>query len=111
MSWTGLPEFVDDTITDYSMPSPTVESKSDDLQNKNPSVTETKPLTSTILSKPDIKFVKATDRTTETKTTKVETAKPAANNNNTRKSMSPRPAIHRPYRPPMRPVRPNMNGA
>nr|GEW66110.1 hypothetical protein [Tanacetum cinerariifolium] len=25
MSWTGLPEFVDDTITDYSMPSPTVE--------------------------------------------------------------------------------------
>nr|GEW71844.1 hypothetical protein [Tanacetum cinerariifolium] len=30
MSWTGLPEFVDDTITNYSRPSPTVESKSDD---------------------------------------------------------------------------------
>nr|GFB34501.1 hypothetical protein [Tanacetum cinerariifolium] len=76
ISWTGLPEFVDDTITDYSRPSPTVESKSDDPQNKNPSVTKTEPLTGTILSKLDIKFVKATDRTTETKTAKVETAKP-----------------------------------
>nr|GEY22791.1 ribonuclease H-like domain-containing protein [Tanacetum cinerariifolium] len=44
MSWTGLPEFVDDTITDYSRPTPTVET---------------------------------TDRTTETKTSKVKTAKPA----------------------------------
>nr|GEU49961.1 uncharacterized mitochondrial protein AtMg00810-like [Tanacetum cinerariifolium] len=43
-SWTGLPEFVDDTITDYSRPSPTVET---------------------------------TDRTIETKTAKVKTAKPA----------------------------------
>nr|GEW93360.1 hypothetical protein [Tanacetum cinerariifolium] len=34
-----------------------------------------------------------------------------AKTNNTRKSMSPRPAIHRPYRPPMRHVRPNMNVA
>nr|GEV38154.1 ribonuclease H-like domain-containing protein [Tanacetum cinerariifolium] len=32
-------------------------------------------------------------------------------NNNTHKGMSPRPAIYRPYRPPMRPVRPNMNVA
>nr|GFC29478.1 hypothetical protein [Tanacetum cinerariifolium] len=24
LSWTGLPEFIDDTITDYSRPSPTV---------------------------------------------------------------------------------------
>nr|GEV40494.1 putative ribonuclease H-like domain-containing protein [Tanacetum cinerariifolium] len=168
MSWTGLPEFVDDTITNYSKPSPTIESKSDDLQNKNPSITETEPLTSTILSKPDIKFVKSTDRTTEIKTAKVETAKPAVKyaelyrkpskvskvkgnqrnwnslksqqldenfvmknkacfncghfdhlsydyglwvkngrswekNNNTRKSMSSRPAIHRPYKPRMRP--------
>nr|GEW02168.1 hypothetical protein [Tanacetum cinerariifolium] len=77
MSWTGLPEFTDDTITDCSRPSPTVESKSDDFQNRNHSVTETEPLTSTILSKPDIKFVKATNRTTETKTAKVKTAKPA----------------------------------
>nr|GFB83005.1 hypothetical protein [Tanacetum cinerariifolium] len=26
LSWTGLPEFVDDTMTDYSRPSPTVSS-------------------------------------------------------------------------------------
>nr|GFD40340.1 hypothetical protein [Tanacetum cinerariifolium] len=24
LSWTGLPEFMDDTVTDYSRPSPTV---------------------------------------------------------------------------------------
>nr|GFD52992.1 hypothetical protein [Tanacetum cinerariifolium] len=28
LSWTGLPEFSDDTVTDYSRPSPTVESTS-----------------------------------------------------------------------------------
>nr|GEV60066.1 hypothetical protein [Tanacetum cinerariifolium] len=28
LSWTGLPEFVDDTVTDYSRPSPTIESTS-----------------------------------------------------------------------------------
>nr|GFA75585.1 hypothetical protein [Tanacetum cinerariifolium] len=41
MSWTGLHEFADDTITDYSRPSPAIKSNSDDLQNRNPSVTET----------------------------------------------------------------------
>nr|GFC76837.1 hypothetical protein [Tanacetum cinerariifolium] len=25
LSWTGLPEFVDDIMTDYSRPSPTIE--------------------------------------------------------------------------------------
>nr|GEZ65600.1 hypothetical protein [Tanacetum cinerariifolium] len=40
MSWTGLPEFKDDTVTDYSRPAPTVESSPDDAQNRNPSVTE-----------------------------------------------------------------------
>nr|GFD37197.1 hypothetical protein [Tanacetum cinerariifolium] len=28
LSWTGLPEFMDDTVTDYSRPSPTVASTS-----------------------------------------------------------------------------------
>nr|GEY74582.1 hypothetical protein [Tanacetum cinerariifolium] len=41
MSWSGLPEFADDTITDYSRPSPAIESNPDDLQNRNPSVTKT----------------------------------------------------------------------
>nr|GEY03247.1 hypothetical protein [Tanacetum cinerariifolium] len=141
LSWTGLPEFADDTITDYSRPSPAIKSNSDDLQNKNPSATETE-ASSTILSKPAIKFVKATDRPTEIKTNKVETVKkPAAKyakiyrktskssnvrgnqrnwnnlkksssrNNYTHKSMPPRPATHRLYRPPMRTNRPNMNDA
>nr|GEZ28692.1 hypothetical protein [Tanacetum cinerariifolium] len=33
MSWTGLPELADDTITDYSRPPPSIESNSGDLQN------------------------------------------------------------------------------
>nr|GEW23019.1 putative ribonuclease H-like domain-containing protein [Tanacetum cinerariifolium] len=74
----GLPEFVDDTITDYSKPSPAIESNSDDFQNKKPSVAKTGESSSTILSKPAIKFVKSADRPTETKTDKVETAKKPA---------------------------------
>nr|GEU49588.1 ubiquitin hydrolase [Tanacetum cinerariifolium] len=175
MSWTRLPEFADDTITDYSRPSPAIKSNSNDLQNKNPSVTKTGASSSTILSKPAIKFVKAADRLTEIKTNKVETVKkPAAKyakmykktskssnvrgnqrnwnnlksqqlgknflmknkacyncgefdhlsydcdlwvknekssprNNYTHKSMPPRAVTHKPYRPPMRINRPNIN--
>nr|GEU87167.1 hypothetical protein [Tanacetum cinerariifolium] len=61
LSWTGLPEFADDTITNYSRPSPTMESTSGDDQNKNPSVFETDASTSTITPKPCIKFVKPND--------------------------------------------------
>nr|GEX21366.1 ubiquitin hydrolase [Tanacetum cinerariifolium] len=78
MSWTGLPEFADDTITDYIRPSPTIESKLYDLQNRNSSVTETGKSSSSILSKPVIKFVKAADRPTKIKTGKVETVKKPA---------------------------------
>nr|GEW14730.1 hypothetical protein [Tanacetum cinerariifolium] len=78
ISWTGLPEFLDDTITDYRRPSPAIESNSDDFQNRNPSVTETEASSSTILSKPTIKFVKSVERPIETKTDKVETAKKPA---------------------------------
>nr|GEX01002.1 hypothetical protein [Tanacetum cinerariifolium] len=77
MSWTGLPEFKDDTVTDYSKPAPTVESSLDDAQNRNPFVTTTEASPSTITPKPFIKFVKATDRSIEIKTSKHETAKPA----------------------------------
>nr|GFB38058.1 hypothetical protein [Tanacetum cinerariifolium] len=35
LSWTILPEFVDDTVTDYSRPSPTVASTSAKDQNKD----------------------------------------------------------------------------
>nr|GEV06075.1 hypothetical protein [Tanacetum cinerariifolium] len=135
MSWTGLSEFADDTITNYSRPSPTIESNTDDT-NKNSSVTETRESSNIITSKPAIKFIKAVDRPAERPTTdKVETAKKPSvkyaelyqkttrkkacynyggidhlsydcgkwvkmgrscpKNNNTHKSMQPRPAIHR----------------
>nr|GEV34945.1 reverse transcriptase domain-containing protein [Tanacetum cinerariifolium] len=71
LSWTGLPEFADDTITDYSRPSPTIESNTDDT-NRNSSVSETRESPSIITSKPAIKFVKAAERPT---TDKVEIAK------------------------------------
>nr|GEX74485.1 hypothetical protein [Tanacetum cinerariifolium]GEX74487.1 hypothetical protein [Tanacetum cinerariifolium] len=51
----------DDTITDYSRPSPSIESNSNDLQNNNSSFFENGESSSSILSKPVIKFVKAAD--------------------------------------------------
>nr|GEZ48982.1 hypothetical protein [Tanacetum cinerariifolium] len=131
MSWTSLPEFKDDTVTDYSRPSPAIESTSDNAQNRNPSIIETDLSPSTISPKPFIKFVKANDSPTKSKTDKVETAKKppvkyagqyrkptkkpngekgtSRSQNNTHKSVTPRPVVHKPYKPPMRPMRPNMN--
>nr|GEY06384.1 hypothetical protein [Tanacetum cinerariifolium] len=40
MSWTGLPKFANDTITDYSRPSPSIKSNSNDLQNNSSSIFE-----------------------------------------------------------------------
>nr|GEV58214.1 putative ribonuclease H-like domain-containing protein [Tanacetum cinerariifolium] len=174
MSWTGLPEFKDDVVTDYSRPAPTIESSPDDAQNRNTSVTETEASPSAISPKSFIKFVKADDSPNNNKTDKAETAKKppvkyaeqyrkptkkpnvrgnqrnwnnlkshqlgpnfvmkknacfncgdfnhlaydcrkrvkketSRSHNTTHKSFTPRPAIHNPYRPPMRPVRSNMN--
>nr|GEW95854.1 ribonuclease H-like domain-containing protein [Tanacetum cinerariifolium] len=75
MSWTGLPEFKDDIVTNYSRPAPTIESSPDDAQNRNPSVTKTEASSSTISPKSFIKFVKAKDSPTNSKTAKAETAK------------------------------------
>nr|GFC31587.1 hypothetical protein [Tanacetum cinerariifolium] len=75
LSWTGLPEFADDTVTDYSRPSPTIESTSGDDQNRNPFVFETEASPSAITPKPFIKFVKASDSPTESKNDKAEKAK------------------------------------
>nr|GEZ27287.1 hypothetical protein [Tanacetum cinerariifolium] len=75
LSWTGLSEFADDTVTDYSRPSPTMESTSGDDQNRNPSVFETDASPSTITPKPFIKFVKPNDSLSKIKTCKTETPK------------------------------------
>nr|GEW96672.1 hypothetical protein [Tanacetum cinerariifolium] len=70
LSWTGLPECVDDIVTDYSRRSPTIKSTSGDDQNRNPSVSET--AASPITPKPFIKFVKPKDSQSKIKTGKTE---------------------------------------
>nr|GEW07373.1 hypothetical protein [Tanacetum cinerariifolium] len=126
LSWTGLLEFADDTVTDYSRPSPTVESTSGDDQNRNPSVSET--VATPITPKPFIKFVKPKDNQSKSKTEETETPKKppvkyakqyrkpnkkpnVRGKKRVKKSFTPKPVAHRPYRPPVRPVRTNMNGA
>nr|GEV57450.1 putative ribonuclease H-like domain-containing protein [Tanacetum cinerariifolium] len=75
ISWTGLPEFADDTITGYTKPFPSVESNPNDLQNSSSSAFENGESTGGILSKPEIKFVRPADTPTVVKTNKVETGK------------------------------------
>nr|GFB37619.1 hypothetical protein [Tanacetum cinerariifolium] len=75
ISWTRLLEFADDTITDYTRPSPKIESNSKDLQNNSSSVFKKGESTSDILYKPEIKFVKATYNPTIIKTNKDETVR------------------------------------
>nr|GEX91235.1 ribonuclease H-like domain-containing protein [Tanacetum cinerariifolium] len=66
----------EETITDKGLrPSPAIESTSDDVRNRNTSVTKTEASPSTISPKPFIKFVKATVRPTKNKIVKVETIK------------------------------------
>nr|GEX40836.1 ribonuclease H-like domain-containing protein [Tanacetum cinerariifolium] len=78
LSWTGLPEFVDDTVTDYSRPTPSIdESKGNtsDLQSNNFSVSKHRESSGSIISKPMIKFVKAADCPRVTKTNNTENAR------------------------------------
>nr|GFB26603.1 hypothetical protein [Tanacetum cinerariifolium] len=63
LSWTGLPEFVDDTVNDYSRPSSTVASTSAKGQNKDSSTSEDVALPNT--PKPFVKFVKSKDSQSE----------------------------------------------
>nr|GEX62558.1 retrotransposon Orf1 [Tanacetum cinerariifolium] len=75
MFWTRLPEFADDTITDYSRPSPSIKSNSSDLQSSNSSVSEHGESSESIMSKPMIKFVKAADCLGVIKNNKTKTAR------------------------------------
>nr|GEZ92948.1 hypothetical protein [Tanacetum cinerariifolium] len=62
--WTGLPEFVDDTVTNYRRPTPSIDASKcnkSELQSSNSSVFEHGESTSSIMSKPMIKFVKEAD--------------------------------------------------
>nr|GFB89766.1 hypothetical protein [Tanacetum cinerariifolium] len=73
LSWIGLPEFVDDTVTDYSSPSPTVVSTSAEGQNKDPSTSED--VASLNPPKPLVKFVKHKDSQPKSKSKEQETPK------------------------------------
>ncbi|GJX29966.1 hypothetical protein Tco_0238045 [Tanacetum coccineum] len=56
LSWMGLPEFVDDTVTDYSRPTPSV----DVLKDVSASSLEQGGSFDNVVSKPMIRFVKET---------------------------------------------------
>nr|GEY38089.1 putative ribonuclease H-like domain-containing protein [Tanacetum cinerariifolium] len=63
------------TITDYTRPNSSVESNSNDLQNSSSFASENGESTGSILSKPEIKFVKPADSPTVAKTNKKETVR------------------------------------
>nr|GFA18380.1 hypothetical protein [Tanacetum cinerariifolium] len=73
LSWTDLPEFVDDTVTDYSRPLPTLVSTSAEDQNKDTSTSED--VASPNPPKPFVKFVKPKDSQPESKSKEQETPK------------------------------------
>ncbi|GJT60966.1 hypothetical protein Tco_1004499 [Tanacetum coccineum] len=59
LSWMGLPEFVDDTVTDYSRPTPSIDVPRD--VSESVSFFEQRGSIGNVLSKPMISFVKETD--------------------------------------------------
>nr|GEW06309.1 hypothetical protein [Tanacetum cinerariifolium] len=124
----GLLEFADDTVTDYSRPSHAVESTTDDLQNRNPSVTETgaSPDKGETVKKHAVKYDELYRKPSKSSSIRgnqrnwnnlksqqlgVKMGRSSPKNNYTHRSMPHKPTIHKPYRPPMRPMRPNMNVA
>nr|GFC14647.1 hypothetical protein [Tanacetum cinerariifolium] len=127
LSWTGLPEFVDDTMTDYSRPSPTVVSTSAEGQNKDSSTSE-----DVASPNPPKPFVKRRVQRETTRSQYHSYKSPSHRSAGHRphgalirpplRSSSPRPhggsmrpshrsAGHRPYGPSMNPRRPTINGA
>nr|GEV28677.1 hypothetical protein [Tanacetum cinerariifolium] len=91
LSWTGLPEFVDDTFTNYNRPTPSIDTSkcnTSDLQSSNFSISEHRESSGSIMSKPMIKFVKAADcpRTNNTENARKSTVKYAEMYGNTSKS-------------------------
>ncbi|GJZ60635.1 hypothetical protein Tco_0616451 [Tanacetum coccineum] len=64
LSWTSLPEFVDDTVNDYTRPTPSVDVSNDvrsDLDGNNTSIFEQGETSCSNMSRPMIKFMKESD--------------------------------------------------
>nr|GFA91047.1 hypothetical protein [Tanacetum cinerariifolium] len=105
LSWTGLPEFMDDTVTDYNRPSPTVESTSAEGQIKDSSTSE-----DVASSNPPKPFVKSAGHRPHGAL--MRPPHRSAGHRPYGASMRPShiPAGHKPHGPLMNPMRPNMNG-
>nr|GFC78073.1 hypothetical protein [Tanacetum cinerariifolium] len=73
LSWIGLPEFVDGTVTDYSRPSPTIASTLAEGQNKDSFTSED--VASPNPPKPFVKFVNPKDSQPESKSKEQQTPK------------------------------------
>nr|GEY40018.1 hypothetical protein [Tanacetum cinerariifolium] len=80
LSWTGLPEFADDTVTNYSRPSPTVESTSAEAERPTTDKVET-------AKKPVVRYVEMYRRTSK----RSSSHRPHGGS----MRPSPRPALHR----------------
>nr|GFB47882.1 hypothetical protein [Tanacetum cinerariifolium] len=100
LSWTGLPEFVDDTVTDYSRPLPTVISTSAEDQNKHTSTSE-----DVASQNPPKPFVKPNGAPMRPP---LRSSGPRPHEDSMRSFF--RPTGHRPYAPSMNPRRPTING-
>nr|GFB36037.1 hypothetical protein [Tanacetum cinerariifolium] len=101
MSWTGLPEFADDTITDYSRPSPCIETDS-------PTVIKTNKVET--VRKPSVKYAEMYKNTSKSPKFDhlaydcgvwVNKGKTWPKNNYTHKNMSPRNVFHKTGRTPI----------
>nr|GEV59221.1 putative reverse transcriptase domain-containing protein [Tanacetum cinerariifolium] len=140
MSWTGLLEFQDDTVTDYSRPSPTIAAdppivaKSEKKENvRKPSVKYAKQyrkptkrsnvrgnhrnwnnlksqqLGNNFVMKKACYNCGGIDHLSYECEKKVDHGNSWGKNNNNHKSKTHRPATHKSYRPPMRPIKPIVN--
>nr|GEU49331.1 hypothetical protein [Tanacetum cinerariifolium] len=97
MSWTGLLEFANDIITDYTRPSPSVEN----------SPTVVKIDKKETVRKLTVKYAELYRKTP--KRSNVDHGRSWAKNSNTYKSRTPRTVFYKTGRPPIRTNRPYMN--
>nr|GEW00350.1 hypothetical protein [Tanacetum cinerariifolium] len=131
LSLIGLPEFVDDTVTDYSRPTHSIDAtkcNKSKLQSSKSSVFEHGESSGSIISKPMIKFVKEADCPRVIKTNKTENARKSTvkyaemyrniskgktwpKNNYAHKRMTPRAVLLKPGITSIVVSKPNMNVA
>nr|GFC57962.1 hypothetical protein [Tanacetum cinerariifolium] len=122
LSWIGLREFADDTVTDYSRPSPTVESTSveGDKPAERPTTNKAefvkaaeRPTTDKVetAKKPAVRYAEMYRRTSKRRRIQRETTRsqnhaymsPSHRSYGAPMRPSHRPAGYRPHGPPMRP--------